>query len=338
MMPLFSSSHSMAGVNVNGTSTHREVPVLLIIFNRPYFTRRLIEALSAARPELLLVAADGPRSRDESKLCEATRACLSDIDWPCGLHTDFSDTNLGCGIRVHTAISWALSSYDRVIVLEDDCVPHPSFFRYCRELLSHYADDKRIMHISGNNFRGPDRAEPYSYYFSKYTHAWGWATWRRAWRHFDWSLEAWPQARQSGILECWCDDPLERRYWHDIFDRMHAGARDVWDYQWNFACWLQNGLAILPKVNLVANIGAGADATHTTELGAFYDMATQDIGEISHPACVLRNWAADAETFDFNFGGAQMRNRELLRTRLYARALKYIPGLRRLDRIPRKSD
>ena len=251
--------------------------------------------------------------------CRTARECLDAIDWPCRILTNFSDTNLGCGIRIHTAISWALEQYDNVIVLEDDCIPHSAFFPYCAELLSYYQDDERIMHISGNNFRGPAPAGDFSYYFSKYTHAWGWATWRRAWSHFDWHMSSWPQAKATGLIENWCDDPFERAYWTGVFDKMELGAKDIWDYQWNFACWSQGGFTVIPRVNLVSNIGAGADATHSVEPGHWFNRPTTDIGPIRHPPFVIRHHQADASTFDANFGGGDIRRAASLSAKLRAR-------------------
>jgi hypothetical protein len=293
-----------------------QTPVLLIIFKRPEHTRRVLAAIAAARPSTLLVAADGPRGDFEAAQCAEARRVIEEIDWPCTVVTNFADANLGCGIRVHTAITWALSQFEELIILEDDCVPNASFFNFCEELLAYYRDDERVMHISGNNFVGAAAKMPYSYYFSKYTHAWGWATWRRAWRHFDWSMTTWPEAKEAGVLEAHCSDAYERKYWGEILDRMHRGAPDVWDYMWNFACWSHSGLAVLPSVNLVTNIGSGPEATHTTSPSEFLDRPTHALDEIRHPPFMFRNAAADAFTFDRNFGGGALRAMDSPRAKL----------------------
>lgn len=305
-----------------------QTPVLLVIFKRPELTRRALEAILAAKPSRLLIAADGPRNADEQAACAETRAVLDTFDWPCEVVTNFSDVNLGCGVRVYTAIDWAFSLVDELIILEDDCLPHPSFFTFCETMLERYRDDERVMHVSGDNFVGPEAQTPYSYYFSKYTHAWGWATWRRAWKHFDWAMKGWPEARRDGVMEDWCPDPYERGYWTHIFERMHRGAPDVWDYQWNFACWQNSGLAILPAVNLVTNYGFGADATHTKAASEFLQLPTFALDEIRHPPHVFRNIRADALTFDRNFGGAAMRQQDSPRTRFRRRISPFLGPLR----------
>jgi hypothetical protein len=283
-----------------------DTPVLLIIFKRPELTAKALAAIAQARPKVLLIAADGPRNAPEKALCDATRRTLERIDWPCELRTDFSDVNLGCGIRVHSAIDWALAQFEEVIILEDDCLPHPSFFHFCETLLARFRDDSRVMHISGNNFQ-PTGTIAAGYYFSKFAHAWGWATWRRAWRHFDWHMRDWPAAKAAGLLDNWCDTAWEKRFWQTTFDAMHEGAPDVWDYQWNFAMWAQHALAILPRVNLVSNHGSGPDATHTQGSSAFLELPAFDIGDIIHPPLVIRDRAADLHTFEHNYGGAAMR-------------------------------
>jgi hypothetical protein len=284
-----------------------DTPILLVIFKRPEATRRVLHAIAQAKPRILLVAADGPRNDQEAAQCDASRAVIGEVDWDCEIRTHFSDTNLGCGVRVYTAIDWALAQFEEVIILEDDCVPHPSFFTFCQSMLSRYRDDTRIMHISGNNFLPPGFDIKESYYFSKYSHAWGWATWRRAWNHFDWSLKRWPDAERRGLLDVWCESSYEKKFWKSIFDRMLMGATDVWDYQWNFSIWAQNGLVVLPTLNLVSNIGSGRDATHTEGDSPCLNLPVFALDHLVHPPLMIRNARADSCIFDQNYGGAEMK-------------------------------
>jgi hypothetical protein len=309
-------------------------PVLLVIYKRPDLTLRALDVIAGAKPSLLLVAADGPRTAAEAIACETTRAAVKTFAGDCEVLTSFSDTNLGCGVRVYTAISWALSLCEEVIILEDDCLPNASFFRFCEEMLRLYRDDERVMHISGDNFVGPAFSGPFSYYFSKYTHASGWATWRRAWRHFDWTIERWPELKAAGLLDSVCGDPYERRYWMGIYDRLCHGDREVWDLQWNLAMWSQAGLAVLPSVNLVLNDGWGPDATHS-KAPLIWPEAVE-MGAICHPPYVVRNVVADTMTFEKNFGGAEMRATDSPRARI-RRAIDPIlgPG-RTLKRMVRR--
>ena len=211
--------------------------------------------------------ADGPRRDhpDDADKCAASRAVIERVDWECNVFKDYSDVNLGCGRRPATGISWVFEHVEEAIILEDDCVPDPSFFRFCEGLLARYRRDERVMMISGDNFLPGSACQPYSYYFCRSTGLWGWATWRRAWRYFDMGIESWSSLRDSSWVLDIQADPSAASYWHEIFDRIHdsGDAVDIWDYQWTFAVWSQRGFAISPSVNLVYNIGFGKDATHT---------------------------------------------------------------------------
>jgi hypothetical protein len=230
-----------------------------------------METIRSARPHRLYVAADGPRERfGERARCEEARLIASTVDWPCEVHTLFREHNLGCGIAVSTAINWFFERETEGIILEDDCVPCPSFFRYCDELLERFRYDERIMCISGDNFQQGRSVTSYSYYFSRYMHCWGWASWRRAWRLYDFNMNFWADYRQLRGLESWSDgDPTFVNYWTEIFDRVARGEIDTWDYQWLFTCWAQHALACLPVRNLVTNIGFGhSDATQGPRVSA----------------------------------------------------------------------
>ena len=233
--------------------------VALLIFNRPDVTARVFARIREARPDRLFVIADGPRPDrpGEADLVAATRAVAGAVDWPCEVTRDYSDTNLGCGRRVATGISGVFDAVEEAVILEDDCLPHPSFFGFCGALLDRYRHDHRVTTVGGANFQGGVRRGAGSYYFSKYMHCWGWATWRRAWRHYDRRMAAWPAARDAGALAAVHPDPRERAFWEGVLDRTHRGEVDTWDYPWQLSCWLQHGLTALPNVNLVTNLGFG---------------------------------------------------------------------------------
>ena len=287
-----------------------ETSVVLIIFNRPETTKEVFDAIAEAKPRRLFIAADGPRFPEEAGKCEQARAVVEKVDWDCEVLKNYSDINLGCKLRPASGMDWVFSQVEEAIILEDDCLPAPSFFAFCQALLEYYRDDKRIMVISGNNFQDGQKRGTYSYYFSKYSHIWGWATWRRAWRHFDADMKTWPEFRRAGLIRSVCRDPYEQEYWTGIFDSVFAGTDSIWDAQWLYTCWSQNGLCILPNSNLVSNIGCGPDATHTLSENVIPGIPTVDIWKITHPIFVVEDHQADAYTFDNVFGGKAMRARD----------------------------
>jgi hypothetical protein len=274
-------------------------PVAFLIFNRPDVTAQVFREIALARPPRLFLIADGPRPGhpgDEEK-CAAARAVVERVDWPCRVDRNYSDVNLGCGVRPATGISWVFEQVEEAILLEDDCLPHPTFFRYCDELLEHYRDDERIMNIAGTDWQFGRRRSRYSYWFSMFNISWGWASWRRAWRHYDRSLRMWPELRETNWLRDKVGDPAAAGMFQDAFDRAHAagGNLDYWDYQWTFTCWAQSGLSILPSANLVSNIGFGPDATHTfaaTGVRARAQRAAMQF-PLEHPPIMVRDHEAD---------------------------------------------
>lgn len=288
-------------------------PVLLLIFNRPELTRQVFVRIREARPTQLFVAADGPRADrpGEAERCADARRVVDEVDWPCTVQRLFRDENLGCKKAVSSAIDWFFSHVDAGIILEDDCVPHPTFFRFCAELLARYRDDERVMVISGNNFQKAGWQTPHSYYFSVFNHIWGWATWRRAWQHYDGSLTEWPRLRQTSWLSGLFGSDVAANYWRGIFDMAHAEKIDSWGYAWTYSCWIQNGLAILPAQNLVTNIGFGPDATHTRN--ATSETANRPVAAaefpLRHPLVMVRDYVADRYTSEHHFGIRQPRPR-----------------------------
>lgn len=275
-------------------------PVVMIIFNRPDTTAKVFAEVARARPSKLLVVADGPRADlpGEAERCAAARKIVEQVDWPCEVLTNFSDSNLGCKQRVSSGLNWVFEAVEEAIILEDDCVPDPSFFRFCDELLLHYRDNERVMMISGDNFQNGGIRGAASYYFSRYCHVWGWASWRRAWQHYDVEMADWPIAREHGLLHEILDDLSQERHWSKTFDIIHSGVVDTWDVQWMYACWRQRGLSIIPNVNLISNIGFRSDATHTkNESDRFGDLPVYPMDfPLQHPPVISRDVGADLYT------------------------------------------
>ena len=277
-------------------------PVLLLIFNRPETTARVFQRIREARPPRLYLASDGPRAEKvgESETVLGLREeLLSAIDWPCELQTLFRDDNLGCARAVSGAITWFFEHEEEGIILEDDTLPDPTFFRFCDELLARYRTDERIGMISGDNFqRGRLRGEA-SYYFSKFNHIWGWASWRRVWRNYDLALNEWPALRETSFVKDLSDgDAAFVRNWTRVFDQVHQGLIDTWDYSFVYSVWKCGYLTILPQVNLVSNIGFGALGTHTTNVddpNAALPVYSMEF-PLTHPQVVNRHSEADLFT------------------------------------------
>ena len=287
-----------------------QTAVLFLVFNRPDTTAQVFDAIRKARPPRFYVAADGPRANreGEAERVATVREIATAVDWPCEVKTLFREENLGCKSGVSGGITWFFDHEEQGIILEDDCLPHLDFFPFCETLLNRYADDERVSVITGNNFQDGRHRGDASYYFSKYNHCWGWATWRRAWQYYQGDLSFWPQWRTSADWPRLTPDPVERAYWGRIFERVRARAIDSWAYPWTGCVWYQGGLTATPNVNLVSNIGFGVDSTHTASASSpLANMATVAIGAIEHPAAVVQDAEADRYVFDHTFGGRSLR-------------------------------
>ena len=282
-------------------------------FNRPDPTKVTFEEIRRYRPQQLLLVADGPRSTvlTDMPLCESVREIMRSVDWECDVRTNFSNENLGCRKRMSSGIDWVFSQVEEAIILEDDCVPCPDFFSFCSEMLACYRDHPKIMAIAGTNFQHGRWRGDGSYYFSRFPHIWGWASWRRAWKHYDVTMSSWPRVRQEKWLE-WVLPQEEQHYWSNLFNQAYEGKVDTWDIQWLYAVWRHEGIGIIANANLVTNIGAGPDATHTKGEAGSLVMATGTLGALVHPKTVSIDSDADRFTFDVAFGGKEMRDKKLL--------------------------
>ena len=271
-------------------------PVALIAFNRPSTTARVFARIRAARPSRLFIVLDGPRvdRPDEAELCAEVRRIVSDVDWPCEVERNYSDTNLGCCHRPASGIEWVFSRVEEAIFLEDDILPEPTFFHYCDELLGRYRDDRRVMSISGYNAFGESSRTAESYWFSAYPRSWGWASWRRAWIGFDVTMRGWLAFRASAA---WRQLPSEAREVYGPWMRdVSAGRQDTWDAQWLLLAWQTGGLTAIPRRNLIENLGFGIGSTNTPNVPPLYPARSFPMEfPLTHPAAVQRDRAQEVE-------------------------------------------
>ncbi|GAA0558640.1 nucleotide-diphospho-sugar transferase [Chitinophaga japonensis] len=281
-------------------------PVLLLAFNRPDTALRVFERVREARPGRLYIAADGPRPGVEKDiaLCRETRSIYDQVDWDCTVHKLFPEENRGCRIAVSEAITWFFRQEEEGIILEDDCLPVNDFFYFCDAMLERYRYDTRMMNITGTNLQFDRKWGQASYYFSQYSHIWGWASWRRAWALYDVNLSGYQLAEAGRRLKNIFTDDFLVEGWIDIFKRLKAGEIDSWDYQFNLITFFQNGLCITPNVNLISNLGFRPDATHTYNVPD--DHANLPAGNLekplAHPQYFTPEKAADYFFLDRDFG------------------------------------
>lgn len=282
-----------------------QTPVIFLIFAREQGTSRVFEEIRKARPPKLFIVADGPRNDEEKKLTDATRAVVEKIDWPCEVKKNYSEKNLGCRMRVWSGLDWAMNQLehdtDGAIILEDDCVPDPTFFTFCEEMLEHYKRNEQIMHIGGTNFQQDNANFIPKYYFSRIAQIWGWATWKRAWKLYDGTLASWPNLKASGGLRKAFPNRLTYHYWINHFQKLYEGKSDTWDVAWTYTCFKENGFCIMPQTNLICNIGTAQNAAH--KVSRFSNLPTSPLPlPLVHPTEIIINNDADLFTYKKIYG------------------------------------
>ncbi|MFA4867308.1 MAG: nucleotide-diphospho-sugar transferase [Pedobacter sp.] len=271
-------------------------PVLFLIFNRPDTTKAVFEEIRNAKPPKLYIAADGPRTNrlGELDLCQQAIAVVNNIDWPCEVKTLYRNENLGCKEAVASAVTWFFDQEEEGIILEDDCLPSKSFFKYCDTLLEKYRFDTRIRHITGCNLHFGTKWGEASVFFSRRTEVWGWASWRRVWQDYDKNLSRHTEEEMREQLFKIFSDPFIVDSWMIAFNGVKKGEIDTWDYQLAIHNYLNNGLSVCPNVSLITNIGFRADATHSTNPNdRSANILLGEIDEITFPKDMISDTGAD---------------------------------------------
>lgn len=308
-----------------------QTPVVLILFNRPALTAQVFARIRQLQPRQLFLIADGPRPThfDDQTRCALARQVVAEIDWPCCVQRDYSETNLGCGRRVVSGLDWVFAQVDRAIILEDDILPDASFFHFCEELLACYRADERIAYISGFNRLGAWTQSQASYFACRHGNISGWATWQRAWQHYDFTLARFRNLDIAAILARHLPDPehAARQLW--FFNEYGGRAIDAWDMHWTLICMLLGAFCLMPSHNLVRNLGFHADATHTIDpLDMFSDLPSFALARpLVHPAPAQLSMP-DGQFDRWAFFLALMNGYKDTRTlRLWQRLLDKAPGL-----------
>ncbi len=272
-----------------------DTPILILAFNRPDLVKEVFEEIKKLKPKQLFLYSDGPRNEEEKKKVEEVRKIISKVDWKCNVKKLFYEKNQGIAEGIPQAYNWFFKQVEEGIILEDDAVPTQDFFRFCSELLERYRTDERVMQINGTNFqRGWSRDKNNSYYFSKYPHTYGWATWRRAREKYDSKMEGYEELKNKGYFRDLLPEKLERSYILHIMDDAFYHNPGAIDTKWVFSVMKNDGLCIMPNKNLVQNIGFREDSTHTKKIDSYLSIPPEKMNfPIKHPSFMIMDRKAD---------------------------------------------
>lgn len=303
-------------------------PILFLIFNRPETEKRVFEIIRKVKPQVLYIAADGPRKNKvgEKEKCRLARKIVDEgVDWDCKIHKLYRNKNLGCKVAVSGAIDWFFKHNEEGIILEDDCLPDITFFKFCSTLLEKYRNNEKVMHIGGTNFQNGIKHGKGSYYFSKYPHIWGWATWRRAWKKYNVDISDW-RTSDSKIFDN-SKPILEKLFWFNNFNLVVDKLINTWDYQWVYCVFKNHGMCINPNINLVINIGFGSESTHTQRSNeTINNMNLNKLNKVKHPPTMKINKYADDFVLKNGFGVNSKNMLKIIITYPYFLMKKYMKG------------
>ena len=281
-----------------------KAPILLITFNRPEHTRRVLTEILKQGPQALYVCQDGARDGNENDRikCQEVKTVINELTSAyAATHPNFTLStlhlphNYGCGPGPQAGITWFFENEEQGIIMEDDCLPHPDFFGYCEELLDRYKDNPHVQFISTTLYHNRWKCEG-SYGFSHYMVTGAWAAWRSTWQGFDLDLldvNAWQFRKQVMKLT---KNRAEANWWYFKVKEIQADKKkkSYWDYQMQIHLFRNNALTIHPKVNLISNIGFDAEGTHTHFDDGRGDKSAFPILPLTHPGSLQVDLVLDA--------------------------------------------
>ncbi len=279
------------------------IPILLLIYNRPDYIRKSIINLRKIKPKKIFIFCDGPKSESDRLLCLKSIKETKKINWNCSISRKFLKQNRGSKNAVSLGISWFFKKNSKGIILEDDCIPNKSFFKFCEKMLEFYDKSKIVGCITGDNFLLNNLKFKNGYYLSKYANCWGWATWRDVWKIYDKDIKFWPRFKNS---LGWKKNFLtidERRYWSLVFDACYQNKIDSWAYPWTLSLWKKELLTVTPSKNLVNNIGLTSTRTYFKLSSPSYKTGYLNVEKIKFNNNLKIDKKADSFIFINHFKG-----------------------------------
>lgn len=253
-------------------------PIIIFIYKRPDQVNLLMNEISKVKPKEIFIFSDGPANDSEKENIQKAREFTENLNWDVIVHRNYLDQNIGLSRSILNGLDHVFKIREKAIILEEDCIPNLSFFKFCETMLEYYKYEKNVMQISGTNFIEKElELENIDYYFSKFSLPnWGWATWSRAWNHFNHEFNTW---NYSSIKTPFNNKPPA--IWESVFRSLSMGNRDSWDIQWMLDIWKNDGYVIIPNKNLISNIGSTCESSYTPRISSYINLQTSSIGDIS---------------------------------------------------------
>ena len=278
-----------------------KIPIVYVCFNRPEITKKTFEHIKKIKPSKLFLILDGPRknNKQDKIRCLKVKKIVQDINWDCKLYRNFSKENLGLKNRFFTGLDWVFNNTNEAIILEDDCLPHKDFFYFCEAMLKKYKNSDRVKFITGNNFQNSNEIEvDEDYYFSKYSHIWGWATWKKTWTDVKREDVFWKNKIINSEFEMMKSSPKEKKYWKNMYYSVLNNKLNSWAIYLLFSIWNNKGLTVTPKINLIKNLGLSS-GTNTKNLDIKLEISNKSLNKpLKHPKKIKVNFKKDLYVFN----------------------------------------
>lgn len=279
-----------------------KVPIVYVCFNRPKLTKKTFEYIKKIKPSKLFLILDGPRkSNKQDKInCPKVKKIIQNINWKCKVYKNFSKENLGLKNRFFTGLDWVFNIANEAIILEDDCLPHDDFFYFCEAMLKKYKNSNKVKFITGNNFQDQKKTDKISedYYFSKYSHIWGWATWKKTWHDVKREDNYWKNKIFNSDFDMMKSTAKEKKYWKNMYKSVLNNKLNSWAIYLLFSIWKNKGLTVTPKINLIKNLGLSS-GTNTINLDIKLDISNKNLNKpLKHPKIIKVNFKKDLYVFN----------------------------------------
>jgi hypothetical protein len=294
-------------------------PILLITYKRFETTKQVFDIISQVKPDRFYFVSNAPNPNNLAEIDKIlkVRNLLKEINWECDVKVLLRETHLQVRDSIPDAIDWFFETEVEGIILEDDCLPNFSFFRFCDELLDRFRDVHRVSVISGTNFDFNIELSN-QYYFSNLTHIWGWATWKRSWVNYDRDILYWPHLKSNNFLSSIFKKRKHIKFWESMLDGVYQKKINTWDFQLALTYWYQNQISIVPRVNLISNIGVGIESTNAHYQNSFSSMKTVEMKfPLEHNNSFVVDTFADNKILDIEFSYPSILTRILNKLRLY---------------------
>lgn len=256
-----------------------DIPVVLFIYKRPTLTKQVFKQIVKSKPKVIFVFANGPMNSSEEIVCEQTRnSIFLENNEDIKIIKNYEVSNIGMHQNFIKGLNLVFTLYDQAIILEDDCMPHLSFFTFCTENLKKYNSDEKIMQISGTCLLENSTAETRIIKSKFSLPNWGWATWKRAWKKFNSKYDTYKFQYETinSKINFKKNSPIIK-----AFESLNHGNRDSWDVQWMADIWLNNGLTLIPNRNLVSNLGISDASSYMSSSSSFCIKIPQSENEIN---------------------------------------------------------